>query len=197
MKKTRFTLISLVAVLLFSCSGNNQKNSENTSSLINENELNNSPNQETENIESNNIVYKTYGNSRFSFEIHYPDFLIPQGESDNGDGQAFVSKDNKTRMLAYGFTNLYDDFSSNYQAATEPGYYYEENAIITYKTLGDTWFVVSGKKNNTIFYAKSVLSTNNTIVTIYFEYPYSEKGRFDDIIEYVTSHVTQANRPQV
>ena len=33
--------------------------------------------------------YKTYANARFKYSISYPaDLLIPQGEAENGDGQA-------------------------------------------------------------------------------------------------------------
>ena len=32
-------------------------------------------------------TYRSYANARFSYSIEYPpDLLVPQGESDNGDG---------------------------------------------------------------------------------------------------------------
>src|SRR5436190_13571117 len=47
--------------------------------------------------------YRTYSNARFAYSISYPsDLLVPQGESDNGDGQKFQSKDVRAVMLVYG-----------------------------------------------------------------------------------------------
>ena len=40
--------------------------------------------------------WKTYTNARFGYSISYPaDVLMPQGESDNGDGQKFLSRDGR------------------------------------------------------------------------------------------------------
>ena len=58
--------------------------------------------------------YSNYKNSKFDFSIQYPsDLLFPQGESDSGDGQSFLSKDSKIRLTAWGNTvdlsaSLYD-----------------------------------------------------------------------------------------
>jgi hypothetical protein len=48
--------------------------------------------------------YKHYVNARFGFECDYPGMFVPQGESDNGDGQKFKSKDGKATVSAYGAT---------------------------------------------------------------------------------------------
>src|SRR5258706_14209851 len=47
--------------------------------------------------------YKTYANARFKYSISYPtDLLIPQGESENGDGQVFREKSGSVEMRVYG-----------------------------------------------------------------------------------------------
>src|SRR5205823_13499405 len=51
--------------------------------------------------------YKTYANARFKYSISYPtDLLIPQGESENGDGQVFREKSGSDEMRVYGSYNL-------------------------------------------------------------------------------------------
>src|SRR5207237_8321240 len=51
--------------------------------------------------------YKTYDNARFKYSISYPtDLLIPQGESENGDGQVFREKSGSVEMRVYGGYNL-------------------------------------------------------------------------------------------
>ena len=53
-------------------------------------------------------TYRTYHNARFDFSISYPaDVLIPQGESENHDGQKFRSRDGRAEMLVYGSYNAY------------------------------------------------------------------------------------------
>src|SRR5947207_3694227 len=48
--------------------------------------------------------YKTYANARFKYSIGYPaDLLIPQGESENGDGQVFKETGSSSvEMRVYG-----------------------------------------------------------------------------------------------
>ena len=51
--------------------------------------------------------YGSYSNGRFGYSIDYPkDLLIPQGESDNEDGQEFTSKDGKAVLLVWGHLNV-------------------------------------------------------------------------------------------
>src|SRR5207244_2912359 len=51
--------------------------------------------------------YKTYANARFKYSISYPtDLLIPQGESENGDGQVFREKSGSVEMRVYGGYNV-------------------------------------------------------------------------------------------
>src|SRR5215469_6044695 len=47
-------------------------------------------------------VWKRYTNVRFQYSICYPeDLLIPQGESQNSDGQKFLAKDG-AQLLVFG-----------------------------------------------------------------------------------------------
>jgi len=47
--------------------------------------------------------WQTYTNVRFAYSICYPaDLLAGQGESDNSDGQKFLSRDGSVEVLVYG-----------------------------------------------------------------------------------------------
>ncbi|MCK9535870.1 MAG: hypothetical protein M0Q98_14455 [Pseudomonas sp.] len=52
--------------------------------------------------------YETYHNQRYDYRLEYPDFLIPQGEATNQDGQKFISKDQRIELL------VYRDYKNNY-----------------------------------------------------------------------------------
>ena len=128
---------------------------------------------------SDAISYKTYGNSRFGYSIAYPaGILIPQGEADNGDGQKFLSKDEKVVMLVYGQFNVLNQTLKNaFSEALREG---TPGGAVTYKLLKDNWFVVSGTVSNRVFYQKTML-VGNTFKTFRIEYPESQKAAFDRI----------------
>lgn len=129
--------------------------------------------------------YRTYHNARFDYSISYPaNLLIPQGESVNGDGQRFLSRDGRTELLVYGAYNsldqtLRDVFEQESSRSTE-----HPNRVVTYKVFRNDWFVVSGTENGRIFYQKTVLR-NSTFKTFRIEYDNNEKQTFDSITAFM------------
>ena len=77
-------LLFLIVFLSFACNRTKQSENQDKHSKI-----------------ENNTEWATYHNARFDFSISYPNFLIPQGESGNGDGQKFISEDEKFQFWAY------------------------------------------------------------------------------------------------
>lgn len=119
-------------------------------------------------------TYKSYGNARFGYTIYYPSDLIAQGEADNGDGQIFKNDDAKltvfgSNMLASG--TLLKEFNQTIKDRSS------EN--VTYKLSRPTYFVVSGKANDRIFYQKTIRKANDSYVTFIFEYAESKRGVYD------------------
>ena len=129
--------------------------------------------------------YRTYHNARFNYSISYSaDLLIPQGESINGDGQRFVSRDGRTELLVYGSYNSLDQtlrevFEQETGRSTE-----HPNRLVTYKVLHDDWFVVSGTENRRIFYQTTMLR-DSTFKTFRIEYDESQKQTFDSITAFI------------
>ena len=122
--------------------------------------------------------YKTYSNARFEYSISYPsDLLKPQGEADNNDGQVFKSADGTTEMRVYGSYNMlnqtlqqiYDD-AINEIGATN----------VSYKLLRSKFFVVSGKKNDKIYYRKTV-QDGDKLLTFSIEYDATNKSVYDGV----------------
>ena len=108
--------------------------------------------------------YETYDNDRFDYSISYPsNFLIPQGVSANGDGQRFVSRDNRVVMAAFGQHNAMEkSLSELFEAEMKP------NRTITYQVLKKKWFVVSGYEGDKVFYQKTMLK-DDVIKTFHIE----------------------------
>lgn len=120
------------------------------------------------------VVYKTYTNARYGYSISYPsNLLIPQGEADNGDGQAFRSKDGAAEMLVYGSQNLGGALAEAYREA-------QAGKNVSYKTIKGNWFVVSGRDGSKIFYRKTMLK-GDVLKTFTIEYDESLRSTYDAI----------------
>lgn len=133
-------------------------------------------------------TYGRYYNQRFGYSISYPkDILYPQGESDNGDGQKFLSKNADATLLVYASHNALEKTVKDlYQEAVSENT--ETNALknVTYKVLKKNWFVVSGFKDKNIFYQKTVM-TNYGYKSFYIEYPASKKTSYNPIVKTVAA----------
>src|SRR5262245_19487544 len=133
-------------------------------------------------------VYNTYHNPRFGYSIAYPkDILYPQGESDNGDGQKFLSKDADAILIVYGSHNVFDQSLEDlYLEESRGGTHENPRKIVTYKVLKNNWFVISGFNSGKVFYQKTILN-NNQFKSFYFEYDKSKKNIYGPITRYISS----------
>lgn len=121
--------------------------------------------------------YNTYNNARFGYLISYPSNLIPKGEADNGDGQVFEAKDKSAKLTVWGSNNalsqslkqIYNDNLKEYGKA------------VTYKNFGETWYVISGKRNGKIFYQKTI-NDEDVYFTFVFEYAESKRKAYDKAV---------------
>jgi hypothetical protein len=119
-------------------------------------------------------VYKTYTNARYGYSIAYPsNLLTPQGEADNGDGQAFRSQDGAAEMRVYGSQDLGGGLAEAYRAA-------QEGKDVTYRAMKGNWFVVSGRDGSKIFYQKT-MRKGGVLKTFTIEYDESQKSTYDAV----------------
>ena len=162
--------LSLALSLLLS--GSNSRSEQFFSSTLTPPEIQSSVRPHS--FASQRVTYRTYSNGRYGFSIAYPlGVLVPQGESENGDGQKFVSKDGSATMWAYGSHRLEQSLQDEFQAA-------QENRTVTYKILKRDMFVVSGTGNGKIFYRKTLLRGDD-FKTFIIEYDEGERATFDPI----------------
>ncbi len=124
--------------------------------------------------------YYQYCNARFNFCIEYPNTFKGQGESDNGDGQEFISPDGKAYLLVFrdGREVMYESDSECKNQSFLTDVTSDETKKVTYKKMGDRFYVVSGYQGSSIFYQKTIF-TNEGMVTAIFTYPTSQKVKYD------------------
>lgn len=132
--------------------------------------------------------YATYSNARFGYSISYPrNLLYPQGESINGDGQKFISRDASASLTVYGTNNINGErIEDIYREESHGAIGDRPNKILTYKTKKENWFVVSGVDSGRIFYQKTIVYPE-TIKTMMFEYPDAQKAKYDAVLKIITA----------
>lgn len=160
MSKLTYFIISLV--LLTACNGNPGKTD----------------------TQPDSVNYKTYHNDRYDYTVEYPDFLIPQGEADSGDGQKFISEDQKIQLIVY--YEFKDDPTKDGEPPSVEKAYAEDLAFITgvlSKKLEDNHYIIKYKVDNMLHTDYTVF--NDRYFTIRFEYPEEENDRMEGVIEHI------------
>ncbi|UHQ19588.1 hypothetical protein LVB87_15585 [Lysobacter sp. KIS68-7] len=124
--------------------------------------------------------YTFYGNSRFGFTLEVPtDVFAPQGESDNGDGQAFSSKDDKAEIRAYGSSLMEPEFPCTASSVFDQG-------TTTYMSVDGGTSVASGYNGGSVFYVKTIRAKDRCL-NLVITYPSRDRARFDAIVKRVSS----------
>jgi hypothetical protein len=132
--------------------------------------------------------FATYANARFGFAVSYPKSLLPQGESTNGDGQAFESKDKTFKLLVWGQHNALDHtVAEEYEfRMMSPR---KKDLKVTYKVVKPGWFVYSGVANGVIVYEKTIL-VEGVFKTVYLEYPLRMKDALNGVVNKIIASFT-------
>jgi hypothetical protein len=127
--------------------------------------------------------FKVYHNARFNYCINYPSsILLPQGESENGDGQVFLSNDMKFSMVVSGISNSENiDIRTAYEKDLNYQSSIPKNRLTLCKQV-QNYYVISGYKGDDIFYSKTYLFQNK-FYSIYFEYPQVDHTVTDNLIK--------------
>lgn len=125
------------------------------------------------------IRWQTYINARFGYSVRYPaSLLAPQGEPDNGDGQRFLSRDGKTRLLVYGSHNALDETIASRFEQERRGERTDTGRKVTYARQKNDWYVVSGVQDGKIFYRKCYLRGGDFVMWE-ITYPATERALWD------------------
>lgn len=141
------------------------------------------------------VGYQTYVNARFGYRVVYPADFIPQGESDNGDGQVFTGPDD-TELRVWGGYNV---LAATPRSALrdELRRCAEQFRRVTYRQVGKDFFVVSGyiPDAKQIFYIKKLVHPDLE-AGFEFIYPVERRARYDrDVAVIARSLRLGAQRP--
>lgn len=142
---------------------------------------------------ANEIEYQLYTNPRFYYRVKYPaNILTPQPPPANGDGREFQSTDGQITMRVYGSHNaLSESLNERYQQVLQQDSS-ASNREVTYRSINDNFFVVSGYRGNMVFYRKTIFD-NNMFKTLELSYHRSFQPEFDSVVAEIASSFKSTN----
>jgi hypothetical protein len=124
--------------------------------------------------------WRTYHNDRYGTTVDYPDIFKPGPPPDSDDGRKFKSADGAD-FAVYASYNALDFDLAKFQKFIETNL--DPGSVITYRSHGDDWFVISGTRGSDIFYERHLLShgkqmTESFVIT----YPARLQQTYDPIV---------------
>jgi hypothetical protein len=136
--------------------------------------------------------FRPYLNARFGYRIDYPADFIPQGESDNGDGQVFLGQDG-AELRVWGGYNIFQETPAS-ALQEELRRSRENQRQVTYQTVGRDFFVVSGYEDfgQQIFYLKKIVRPSLQ-AGFEFVYPANRRDRYDRDVEAISRSLRLAD----
>ena len=126
----------------------------------------------------------TYVNKRFGFTLSYPTALFRPREPLSEDGRVWISHDGHARLLAGALPNAEGMGLAQYRDFVIRESY--RGADIAYAPVRDTWFVLSGTRDGTIFYERVTFTCGGRLINSWaILYPAAERKRYDRVVERV------------
>ncbi len=127
--------------------------------------------------------WTTYKSDDFGYALYYPSaYFQPDAIAAGGEPKTFVSPDKKAKLVVSGVDND-DGFTLASYRSTLLGDFGGYDAL-DYSPKGQSWFVLSGYRGETIYYQKVMFSCGNRMINIFsVTFPIGEKAVYERLIE--------------
>jgi hypothetical protein len=120
-----------------------------------------------------------YQNDRYGTTIDYPDRFKAEPPPDADDGQRFKSADG-AKFAVYASYALDSNLAEIQKFTLD---HLAPGAVVTYKSQGDNWFVVSGTSGGDIFYERHLMTHGGEMTEGFsMSYPAAAKQSYDAIV---------------
>jgi serine/threonine-protein kinase len=132
--------------------------------------------------------WRVYANPRYGTILEVPGDWRPGREPDNGDGLVFTSPDGAASIRVWGGLHIADSIAEELDSreTAEPG------ETVSYRRRGPRSLVISGRRGDTVFYRKSILSCRDTVWnSVVIEYPAARKAALDPLVARVAGSLKQ------
>jgi len=128
------------------------------------------------------VDWETYRSERFGFSLLYPaNSLDRRSETPDGRGVEFVSSDGRARLKVIAADNADRVSLSDYRSAILREF--SQGNELTYGPMGQSWFVLSGIRGDSIYYQKVLFACGGRVINAFaLTYPEQERRGFDPIV---------------
>ncbi|MGA7327111.1 MAG: hypothetical protein WBX25_22150 [Rhodomicrobium sp.] len=123
-----------------------------------------------------------YRDERFGFILVFPaDVFNWRGQSQNGNGAEFISRDGRAKLNVFAAFNTDKAGLIEYREAVLRGFAGYDK--LEYGPLGQSWFVLSGARDLSIYYQKVLFACGGRIINAFaLTYPKEQKREYDAIV---------------
>lgn len=139
--------------------------------------------------------WQTYVNARYGFSLSVPHSIFVSGAESTAaeTGRVWVSRDGRDRLVASAGVNESRETPSSYRAFVLQKTY--SDARITYSPIRSRWFVLSGVKDDRMFYERITFACQGSLIYGWqITYPASERHVYDAIVEAIHKSYRPGNR---
>ncbi len=129
--------------------------------------------------------WATMRNERHGFTIAYPIDVFEQKTAPTTDeGRVLLSKDGKAKLLIGAFENSENSSLDDYRKFLLDNQW--AGAAIDYAPVRQKWFVLSGTRNDEIFYERVSFTCGGKLINSWaMTYPAAERKVYDRVLEAV------------
>lgn len=126
-----------------------------------------------------------YLNVKYGFSLAVPSDIFVAAPTRNPDaGALWQSRDGRSRLLAVAAENEAGESLQNYRRFLLNDLY--KGAVLDYAPMRDTWFVLSGRIDDMMFYERITFACDGRYIYGWqLNYPVAERNVYDRIVEAV------------
>ena len=127
----------------------------------------------------------TYRNPRYGFSLTHPSFFVldPDSVPASGDSARFWTTDRRATAVVTGLRNGLGQSLSDLMREAKRDIVENGHGTISYKRIRGDWFVISGYIADRIFYRRTFLSQDRSIIaTLWIEFPRDMRPCFDEAV---------------
>ena len=137
--------------------------------------------------------WATSEDDNYGFSYSYPVELFAEVEGDRPSFRYFQSPGSEAKFMVGAWDSERGETPSHFKQwmlTNADGY-----EDITYQPRGRTWFVLSGHREDQIYYEKVIFSCGGRVVNVLaISYPEAQRGVFDEVVERMENSFKGARR---
>ena len=126
--------------------------------------------------------WSTQQDDKYGFSYSYPVELFAEVEGERPSFRYFQSSESEAKFMVGAWDSERGETPSHFKQwmlTNADGY-----EDITYQPRGRTWFVLSGHRDDQIYYEKVIFSCGGRVVNVLaISYPEADRDMFDQVVE--------------